>query len=318
MNVPFPIDAVIPWVDGSDPALAARRARYLDGKAATDDEVAGETRYRSVGEIRYAVASILRFAPWIRHIYIVTDGQDPSLGEMLSAHFPERLDDVSVVDHRVIFRGREEFLPVFNSRSIDTLIWNIPSLSEHFIYFNDDFAILRPVFPEDFFPEDGKVVCYGNWYPVALARLLRAIRPSHVGFKTAMLTAWEKFGTGRRFILLSHTPRPMLKSWFEEWEAAYPALVEGNLHDKFRNVRQFQAQEPFCLSMAQSGRLVLRPDGPEALYFKPKGLRHDRRRFARLRKDRSHRFLCLNSLDRCEEPLRTEILRWLDGCIFDG
>ena len=72
MTAPFPIDALVPWVDGDDPVLRAKRQRYLDPSAARNDDVAGATRFKSIGEIRYCVASILRFAPFIRKIFIIT------------------------------------------------------------------------------------------------------------------------------------------------------------------------------------------------------------------------------------------------------
>ncbi|MDE6534701.1 MAG: Stealth CR1 domain-containing protein [Muribaculaceae bacterium] len=72
------IDAVILWVDGGDPALAAKRRQYSAGtQAESHDDIAGATRYADNGEIKWCVRSIERFAPWIRKIYIVTDGQDP-------------------------------------------------------------------------------------------------------------------------------------------------------------------------------------------------------------------------------------------------
>ena len=77
MIAPFPIDAVIPWVDGSDPVLSARRASFASGGETGNDESGGPTRYQQIGELRYSVASILRYAPWVRKIFIVTDGQDP-------------------------------------------------------------------------------------------------------------------------------------------------------------------------------------------------------------------------------------------------
>ena len=72
MDAPFPIDFVIPWVDGSDPVLGAVRSRYLTPAAASDDAVAGPTRYASDWEIVSCVASILRFAPFAKEIERLT------------------------------------------------------------------------------------------------------------------------------------------------------------------------------------------------------------------------------------------------------
>ena len=121
----FPIDAVVTWVDGNSPEHRKQRARYdLSGQSGKDD-VAGEIRYSSLGEINYCIASILRFAPYIRNIFIVTDGQDPGLGDFVEKYFPGQSGRLKIVDHRVIYRGYEKYLPVFNSLSIETLLWRI-------------------------------------------------------------------------------------------------------------------------------------------------------------------------------------------------
>ena len=48
---PFPIDAVITWVDGNDPRHMAKRLKYGNDDILHADDVAGSTRYASVGEI---------------------------------------------------------------------------------------------------------------------------------------------------------------------------------------------------------------------------------------------------------------------------
>ena len=65
-------DVVIAWVDGDDPAHKCKKAKYLTGKDETRfDDIAGAMRYRSTGEVYYCVASVLRYAPWVRKIFIV-------------------------------------------------------------------------------------------------------------------------------------------------------------------------------------------------------------------------------------------------------
>jgi len=40
--------------------------------------------------------------------------------------------------------------PHFNSISIETLVYQIPDLAEHFIYFNDDFFLIKETKQSDF------------------------------------------------------------------------------------------------------------------------------------------------------------------------
>jgi hypothetical protein len=103
---------------------------------------------------------LLRFAPWLRNIFIVTDGQTPPLlAKLRGTRYEHR---VRTVDHRSIFSGFDEHLPTFSSPAIESVLWRIPGLAEHFIYLNDDFQMIRPVAVEDFF-RDHSVVLRGEW-----------------------------------------------------------------------------------------------------------------------------------------------------------
>lgn len=315
---PFPIDIVLPWVDGSDSVLAARRARYAQDDALTNEEKGGASRYASVGEIRYCIASLLRFAPFVRKIFIVTDGQDPDLGGMLREYFPQRVDDVVIVDHRVIFRGREDALPTFNSNSIDTLIWNIPELSEHFIYTNDDVMLVRPAEPEDFFRGDS-FVCYAKRLSARFVRLLRFIRPQHVGYKVSMLRALELMGGGNHILNLGHTPCAMSKSWFERWAEARPDMVENNLRDKFRSLAQFEVQEPFYLDMERQGKLCLLSDTDFSMVFKRKKRPgYVAKKLRAFQADKTRKFVCFNALNLCTPDEIAAVKAWLDARILQA
>ena len=55
-------------------------------------------RYRDNQELKYSLRSLYRYAPWIRHIYIVTNGQIPS---WLNMDHPR----ISIVTHEVSSAG---------------------------------------------------------------------------------------------------------------------------------------------------------------------------------------------------------------------
>lgn len=146
-KVTFPIDLVYLWVDGSDPEWRAKRNRCM-GKG--DDETPiVEARWIDNAELRYSLRSVEMYAPWVNHIYIVTDGQCP---EWLNRANPK----VTVIDHHDI--APHDALPLFNSHAIESCVHNIPNLSEHFILGNDDTLFSAPVTPEIFFHGDGRPV----------------------------------------------------------------------------------------------------------------------------------------------------------------
>ena len=69
------LDIVIAWVDGNDVELKRKRHKYLTGEDASD--AVSDTRFASNDEIYYNIASILKYVPFCRHIFIVTDNQQP-------------------------------------------------------------------------------------------------------------------------------------------------------------------------------------------------------------------------------------------------
>ena len=134
------IDFVIPWVDGSDENWSAKRDRYLDKSSAGAGT--GDNRYRDWGFLKYWFRSVEKFAPWVHHIYLITDAQVPKWLNPDSAK-------LTVVDHKDYIP--EKFLPVFNSNPIELNMHRIEGLSETFVYFNDDTLITSPVKESDFF-----------------------------------------------------------------------------------------------------------------------------------------------------------------------
>jgi len=148
-DVAFPVDVVYAWVDGSDPQWRERRdqAKHDQTGRAPTRGATGDERYRSADELRYSLRSIDQFAPWVNHIYVVTDQQRPV---WLDSEFP----GVTVVDHREIWID-EESLPVFNSHAIEANLHRIPHLSEHFVYLNDDLFLTRPTTASSFFTSAG-------------------------------------------------------------------------------------------------------------------------------------------------------------------
>jgi len=309
----FPIDAVVTWVDGGDPAHAAKMRPFLAGPATSDEDVAGTTRYASIGEIHWCVASLRKFAPFLRTIWLVTDGQDP--------HIAEGSIPVKIVDHKDIFDGDfSKALPIFNSTAIESLTWRIPGLAEHYIELNDDFLLCAPVSVDDFFLPDGTPVCYAGWHSIPLTRLTRAIKPVRHGhkkvtFKGMMLNGARRAGACWRYLKLDHTPRPLLRSFFEQWYSAHPAMLWENISFRFRDAAQFTSEEILYIRLQREGKLCLRPVGEVLFYMEPKHKKdYVPRKMAKLRAG-AYKFCCFNSLDKADEAERKLVLDWIDALL---
>lgn len=140
-----PIDAVYTWVNGSDPDFIQSLNDYKRGSVQA-------SRYRDFDQLLYSLRSIEQYAPWIRHVYIVTNGQVPYWLDL-------SFERVTIVTHDEIYRNRSH-LPTFSSPSIETNLHRISNLSERFIYLNDDISFINPVCPDDYFNENGQKIYF--------------------------------------------------------------------------------------------------------------------------------------------------------------
>ncbi|NVY96089.1 Stealth CR1 domain-containing protein [Lactobacillus sp. DCY120] len=142
-QISFPIDFVIPWVDGADPKWQARRAQYLPASK-NSSTAESKQRYHDWGTLKFLLRSIARFAPWVNQIWLLTDQQVPTWLDLKTVH---------LVDHREFIPALA--LPTFNSNVIEMNVAHIPGLSEHFILLNDDLLFTQAVNPQDFFTAQG-------------------------------------------------------------------------------------------------------------------------------------------------------------------
>lgn len=143
-----PIDFVVTWVDGSDPAWQQEKAEWeAREKGGDQDELFASwfnspIRYRDWGTFPYWFRGVEKFAPWVHKVYLLTWGHVP---EWLNLDNPK----LCVVNHKEFIP--EKYLPTFNSHTIEWNMHRIPGLSEQFVYFNDDVFLTRMTRPEDFF-----------------------------------------------------------------------------------------------------------------------------------------------------------------------
>lgn len=149
-----PIDVVYTWVDGQSPEFSPALERALASECAPPDRLSVvRGRYRDNGELRYSLRSLELYAPWIRCIHIVTNGQTP---RWLDTTNPR----IRIVTHDQVFL-QPEALPTFNSNAIELQLHRIPGLSRRFLYFNDDVFLGRYCARDDFaLPADGQRIYF--------------------------------------------------------------------------------------------------------------------------------------------------------------
>lgn len=269
------IDIVIAWVDGNDLELKKKRHKYLTGEDASD--AVSDTRFASNNEIYYNIASILKYVPFCRNIFVVTDNQRPEFIDEFAAQGLCSADKIRVVDHREIFRGYEQYLPTFNTRSIESLLWNIEGLSDYFIYLNDDFFFNSTAQPEDFL-NDNRLVIYGHWqssfalksklkYRQFLqAQFGKPIQPKHM---IAQMLGADILGF-KKFFEIHHYPHIVDRHALKGYLLAHPQLLETQIKYKFRSVEQLNPISLMNHIKIQKQQAELKPD-IELAYLKNEG-----------------------------------------------
>lgn len=307
------IDAVITWVDGDDPQHKQKLNQYL-ASIGRQPKSADSTRFRSLGEIDYCVASIIQYASFIHRIFIITDEQTPSLVERYKGtDWEER---IVIVDHKTVFRGYESVLPTFNSLSIETVMHRIEGLSDNFIYLNDDFFLMCPVEPEDFF-QNNEPVLRGSFKKQAEFRLSKRIRdwlgfsrnPDDPSFKRSQEISAQLEGFKKEFWRIGHVPHPLKRSTVEALFMTNPQLLETNIDYPLRHENQFS---PVALAnhwQIKCGHAVLKNDF-EDLNIKPS--RYSPRKLKQILTESPAKFGCIQSLDQANEKQQQVVLDWLD------
>jgi hypothetical protein len=324
-EIDSPIDAVISWVDGDDPRLVEKRNRYLTGSITNAHPGAHPTRFASINEIKYCVLSILKFAPFVRNIFIVTDGQVPDVFEDIKKYFPEKLGLIRIVDHTEIFEGYEKYLPTFNSISIAHMVWRIKGLSENFVYFNDDTFLVKEMNPQDWFKEN-KPVLRGRWVLSPFYRTLwdnfriginkyllgNANYKPRASFHLGQWNSASLLGFRMRYFKSSHTPHTVARKKAEDFFNRNRSLIEKNISFRFRETNQFT-----FISLSNHLQLL---DGnkniskPGLVYVQPfnRSENYIDQKIQRCENSPEIKYMCVQSLELCSKEEQEKVFGWLE------
>ena len=132
------IDFVVLWLDSNDPKWQKDYLTYSSQTKSGKENA----RFRDHDTFRYWFRAVETYAPWVHKVFLVTNGKFPN---WINRGCPK----LKLVEHADYIP--QELLPTFNSGVIEIFLNRIEGLSEHFVYFNDDFYLNAPVQPEYFF-----------------------------------------------------------------------------------------------------------------------------------------------------------------------
>jgi len=281
-GVPFDIDLVFSWVDGTDLEFQRARARqmqsYVVGEG--DDH---EARFRQLDELRYALRSVHLFAPWIRRIFVVTDSPRP--------HWLADHPKVTIVRSEEFFAD-PSVLPTHNSQAVESQLHHIPGIAEHFLYSNDDMFFGRAVSPSMFFSPGGV-----SSFIEATTRIgLGVATPERSGFENAARVnrelLRERFGvTITRH--LEHCAAPLRKSIMTELEEEFSEDFARTAASRFRSRTDISVTNSLYHYYALlTGRAVFKTDAK--VKYVDTTMRSGLVQMEKLLTKRSHDMFCLN------------------------
>lgn len=228
-KVDFPIDVVYTWVNDKDEEWNQERNAFaVDAGRGPRGRSTHAERFKNRDELKYSLRSLELFAPFVRNIYLVTNGQVPS---WLNPH-QERL---KVISHKEIFTD-PSVLPTFNSSGIETQLHRIPGLSEHFLYFNDDFFLGRLTEASDFFFANGVLKYFPTEQRVFEPEIDENSEEYIIADANAIKLMAAKYGRYNREIMM-HAPYPcstsLLNRMQEEWHDHYHACASQRFRSEY-------------------------------------------------------------------------------------
>ena len=154
-----PVDAVVTWVNEADPTWSALLKTQLQKCRNAAADATHARRFQCSGEIVVCIESMLKFAPWIRKIFlVVASKQQVESGPVaLQQALNDSAGRIQIVTHAEFMD--KNALPTFNSLAIESRFHKIEDLSEFFIKFDDDMILGRPLAKSDVLGVmDGSVV----------------------------------------------------------------------------------------------------------------------------------------------------------------
>jgi hypothetical protein len=187
-------------------------------------------QYRSLGELRYVLRSIERYAPW-GQLTLVVQGRD---------HVPDWVDPLSV---RVVLH--EEFiphdlLPTFNFHTIFGHVNRIEGLGDRFVVWSDDVVAGQAIPLELLFDAHGQPRSHYGLFPILPLPSAKTDDYQYGLTQTAAAFARVR---GRRdlLVLYPHMPIAMTRASWQTYERAFASeeAFQATLRRRTRgNVRQ--------------------------------------------------------------------------------
>lgn len=221
------VDLVIPYVNNQDKVWQKAFVDYCNYHGCKNRISQMHTdRYEDIGLINYQLKLVNKNMPFVNRIFLLLMNREQA---------PKNLpSNVVVVYHAQFIPSK--YLPTFNSTTIEMFLWNIPNLSEYFIYANDDMLPFKELKIDDFFTKDNRIKI--EWWDEDIRQLGTTFRKQCLNSYQFLSLRTNHKIVPFKYLRPAHSMTPMIKSHCEQ---AYKLLED--LITKF--IRAFRTEFQF-------------------------------------------------------------------------
>lgn len=223
------IDVVYTWVNDRDPDW---RKMYTGARGPSKnhggEDAQSLSRFTSRDELRYSIRSVMRYLPWVGTIHVFSNCKPPD--------WFEASDRLRWVMHEDVIPDR--YLPTFNSHAIEACLHLLPDLSEHFLYFNDDFFVNQSLPKSFFFTASGLTVANLEDYGVVNGETREGDKDYLNAARNGAALMRKVFGTVPTR-LHKHAPYPLRVSVMKQLEERFPEAFEVTRKAHFREASDY-------------------------------------------------------------------------------
>ena len=215
------IDYVMPYVDNTDPEWYKLYCQYSNENKHSKSE--NLKRFSTNILFKYVFRGIEKYMPWINNVFLIVQSE---------TQIPKWINrqTVKIVLHEDFIP--KEFLPTFNSCTIECFMHQISGLSPLYIYGNDDTYVMNHVKPSDFF--DGAMpknrldmhYCFGNDYYEQMCIKMNSLIFQSLGYKQLK----------HRFLTPIHFQQAFSKSIVQNIFNKFQSNIYNSI-SKFREVK---------------------------------------------------------------------------------
>ena len=223
------IDIVLPYVNNNDRVWQKTYINYCVDRGYINKITAMRgNRFDDNNMFEYLFKGIEKFMPFVNRVFLLVSNI-----EQVPA-FIKRHKKVKVVLHREFIYS--QYLPTFNSTTIEMFLWNIKELGEYFIYANDDMLPFKELKEEDFFTEDGKIKI--EWWEEDIRQVRTVFRIQCINSHHHLLNRFGIKHDSWHYIRPAHSMTPMIKSHCVQAYLAIKPLIEKHIR-AFRTEYQY-------------------------------------------------------------------------------